>query len=68
MNINTFRGTALALGDCSVKDSVSLSQPVPLPSLQLSHPLRHQLGAVGLRRQNRQFFVQGWLWLLVQGG
>ena len=35
MNINTFRGTALALRDCSVKDSVSLSEPVPLPSLPL---------------------------------
>ena len=36
MNINTFRGTALALRDCSVKDSVLLSEPVPLPSLPLS--------------------------------
>ena len=35
MNINTFRGTALALREYSVKDSVSLSEPVPLPSLPL---------------------------------
>ena len=35
MNINTFRGTALALRDCSVKDSVLLSEPDPLPSLPL---------------------------------